>query len=145
MKNGHGATEPGTRGGVPEAERQPGGSISDDGVHLGLDEPAWVYEAGHPHECGGRSDVGEILTMDGRGLAPAGDVGQHDAGSDDVLQARAYGDQRFGGHVQATSGLSANITVTDGLAIGTDRRCSRDDNVRPYAYRPGESNLWFER
>jgi hypothetical protein len=67
--------------------------VADDGVHLRLDEPGPIDEPGDLDERGCRADLCEVLAVNGCRLSPAGDVREHYAGADYVLQPPAHDGQ----------------------------------------------------
>ena len=63
-----------------------GRSVPDDGVHFDLDAPCGIQQVGDHDHGGGGTDIGEILAVHATHSFPVLDMGQLQAGADDIVE-----------------------------------------------------------
>src|SRR5580765_9116058 len=106
----------------------PGALPSDAhvGVHFDLDEHERVDERADLDEHTGRADLPEDLAVRARQRLPTRDVGDVEAGADDLVHAGTGQRQRRFDVAQGVDGLGVDVTSTLNDALLIDRAAARD-------------------
>src|SRR5512135_2118030 len=102
-----------------------GRSSSDYRIHLRFDEPVRIDEARHLDDRVDRTHVSEELAVNLRDRPPVVDASEHDAGANDVAEARPQLLERDVRDLEAPARLGRRIADAHGLAVGADRRGPR--------------------
>ena len=113
-----------------------GGGDGDDCVGFDFDEELGVNEAADLNHGGGRTDGAEELAVGAADRLPLGDVGDIDAGADDVMKGCARLLECGLDGAEGLNGLKVRVARTDD-ARWRYRGCAGDEDLLADANRTG--------
>ncbi len=117
---------------------------ADDRICLDFQEPVGVDEATDLHNGTHRTDRAEHFTMNARNDGPVIDTREENPGPDHICQRPACLFEGIANDLETTTSLSRRISDARRLAVGSDRRGSRNMNDVADANRAREPYLGFE-